>query len=302
MGVSAQVAPSLITGPNTYFFTEHTYYANVSDKNGVLTVRINPGNPGWLGSVGYVTEDGTAVAGVDYVKASGVLTIGNPAGANINVPLLPSSSTVEKTVNVRLVLVNTNEYISQGAAVLVIRPTPPANPPTNSPPVSTPPPSPGLPSARAAFKWQVSKATVKSRPFNTGDMLELLANSFNMTFPSGAQIVLQGDHLYVVDRASGNIVLDPSSVVSLDFVQSLASGLQTAAYVVLSYNDSATPTADGTHTQFDFSGLWVMKAPMNLKNQAGKVAINFQGAGRGAIRNQPTIITGTIIGSGGAAN
>src|SRR5436309_7318054 len=87
---AATPSPKMITGPNTYGFVSSTFYTPAGATKASITVVLQPGNPSYVGSVGYTTIDGTAVAGQDYTPVSGTLTFDSPAWQHFDIPLLPS--------------------------------------------------------------------------------------------------------------------------------------------------------------------------------------------------------------------
>jgi hypothetical protein len=173
----------------------------------------------------------------------------------------------------------------------------------------------------------VSKNLSKQFPFNNASLLKLLANSFNTTFPAGAHLVTDGNTVFVVDKTGSNVVLDISSVVSIQFSNNVQSGVGTdtritttnktsfsgsgggteTSYVILKYDDSSLTTADGTHSTFEFDGL---SKGMDSDSFSGtfsgnsftekgtkRVSFNLTGAGAGTIQNTPSVIGGSVIGS-----
>lgn len=170
----------------------------------------------------------------------------------------------------------------------------------------------------------VTKSTVTNSMFQTADLLALLENSFNTTFPAGTQLVLSrvGDFvsLDLVDATGTNIVQSLSTnlifgtysgeqLVHSDLqtviTKSSASGSSTSSYtetetvtetMALTYDDSGLVTKDGTHSQFQVTCLLVRKTSEDFVNQKIKDQIKMQFMGFGTIRGQNVIIQG----SGGA--
>jgi hypothetical protein len=165
----------------------------------------------------------------------------------------------------------------------------------------------------------VSKSTVTNEVIDTGDLLGLLENSFNTTFPAGSQLVANrtGDFLrvFVADATGTNVVLDLTSNLFIATVageEVIHSGVQTVITksgpissvsandtetftetVVFGYDDTGLTTADGTHTHFQVTCLLVRKTSENQVNQKIKDTIKFQGVGNGIIRDKNVILQGS---------
>ena len=163
----------------------------------------------------------------------------------------------------------------------------------------------------------VSKSTVTNFMMQSADLLTLLENSFNTTFPSGSQLVVTRSgpflRLMIADSTGTNIVQDLTSNLFLGTIageQPVHAGSQTVISKtgssgasisgnavdtftevdVLGYDDTGLTTKDGTHTKFDVDCLLVRKSSSNLVTQQIKDAIKFQGAGTGTIRDQNMIL------------
>src|SRR3954453_14068715 len=105
--LGASVSPKSTSGPYQYGFASDAFYAEGGATNATITVGWRPANSSYCcGSVNFATADGTAVAGSDYAQASGVLNFSDPAARTFDVPLHPSTSTVDRTV--RLLLSNSD--------------------------------------------------------------------------------------------------------------------------------------------------------------------------------------------------
>jgi hypothetical protein len=166
----------------------------------------------------------------------------------------------------------------------------------------------------------VSKSTVTNFMMQSADLLTLLENSFNTTFPSGSQLVVTRTgaflRLMIVDSTGTNIVLDLSSNLFVGTVfgeQPVHTGSQTmisktgnsgtaisanavdafTEVVVLGYDDTGLTTKDGTHTKFQVNCLLVRKSSSNLVTQQIKDSVKFQGNGTGTIRDQNVILQGS---------
>jgi hypothetical protein len=175
---------------------------------------------------------------------------------------------------------------------------------------------------------QVTKSTVTNSMFQTADLMGLLENSFNKTFPAGSQLVLNrvGNYysIFLTD-ASGTNVVQPLSTnliigakageqpVSSDIqtlvTKSTTSGTSSSANesetteetVLLFYDDTALTTGDGTHSQFQIDFLVVRKSLEDFVAGTAKDVVKLQGIGSGTIHGQNVIIQGsgaaTITGS-----
>lgn len=166
----------------------------------------------------------------------------------------------------------------------------------------------------------VSKSTVTTSMLDSADLLTLLENSLNTTFPSGSQLVVTRNgpflRLYVADSTGTNIVQDVFTNLFLATIgeeQPVHAGSQTeisksgnsgtsfSGNVVdtttetlgLNYDDSGLTTRDGTHTKFNVIFLVTWKSSENLTNQQIKDSIKLQGVGNGTIRGQNVILQGS---------
>ena len=173
----------------------------------------------------------------------------------------------------------------------------------------------------------VFKSTINKAAFGNTNLLALIENSLNTTFPAGSQIGFRFSQLVIVDQTGTNVIFIPSSVCNLTVEEEFNSGMETQiitqknqhrrifvrqqhrwcfchASAILVYDDTLLATGDATHTtQFQlFKGLMTIKESTNLKTRVTKGNIEFQGTGGGPIRDVQTILTGTITskGAGGA--
>jgi hypothetical protein len=160
------------------------------------------------------------------------------------------------------------------------------------------------------------KATTSKTSFDSGDMLALLANSFNTNFPAGSKVAMRFAKLVVVDSSGTNIIFDPNAVVSFQLDEDLISGTESQLIaenssgtqesgtlsevfncsMTMSYDDTLNTTHDGTHTKFGFKGFYTMKFSEILKTGLIKTTSEFEGTGGGPVRGIPTILTGKISG------
>ena len=166
------------------------------------------------------------------------------------------------------------------------------------------------------------RATSTNETLNTAAVLKLLANSFNTSFPAGSRLVMGNNNslqnaLYVTDKTGTNVVLDVSSVVSLEYGTNAYSYVQTTQdkvtkqgtafagsiteqtiqFLTIHYDDSANTTTDGTHTVFNFSGVMTQSRSENFKTERSSAMFMMSGAGQGAIRGKPSVMQGTVKGT-----
>jgi hypothetical protein len=160
------------------------------------------------------------------------------------------------------------------------------------------------------------KSTVTNTAIDSADFLALLANSFDTTFPDGAQLGMSFGNLRIVDSTGSNTIFDISSVVSTHFDVFTSSGQETVvstlnssgqsysgnnqqnvtADITITYDDTANATTDGLHTQFTFRGVFQMKQSTNIKTTASKTATTIQGSGSGLVDGVESVLMGTISG------
>jgi len=76
------------TVPNRFAFSQDEYVVAEDAGSATITVLFFPGNRGMSGSAGYRTENGTAIAGEDYVPTEGGLYFDGPAPLSFNVPVI----------------------------------------------------------------------------------------------------------------------------------------------------------------------------------------------------------------------
>jgi hypothetical protein len=73
---------------NRFEFTQAEYVVAEDATNAVIPVRFHPGHRGISGSVPYVTEDITAIAGEDYISVSNILSFSGWTPRFITVPIV----------------------------------------------------------------------------------------------------------------------------------------------------------------------------------------------------------------------
>jgi hypothetical protein len=109
------------TMPNRFEFTQAEYVVAEDATNAVITVRFYPGNRAVAGSVAYTTEDGTAIAGEDYVGVSGNLWFSGWEPRCLTVPVIwDDSEESDQTVRLRLLGSETTLVGPQATATLRI--------------------------------------------------------------------------------------------------------------------------------------------------------------------------------------
>lgn len=178
----------------------------------------------------------------------------------------------------------------------------------------------------------VTKGTEKINTFtfNTADLLSLLAYSFDTNFASNDKLAIDGNgKVWVVDKTGTNVVLDPSSVLSLNFNNTVSAGIdsetqttkQTGAganvmvtnllsgtgsrsetgFVYLSYDDSSLLT--NYVTTFDIGGLGTSAIDKNFGTDKGTESVTVSaGAGYGTLYGTNSVISGSITGSAKGAD
>ncbi len=76
------------TVPNRFAFSQSEYVVAEDATKAIITILFYPGNRGMSGSVGYTTENGTAIAGEDYFHSEGSLYFPGPAPLSFSVPVI----------------------------------------------------------------------------------------------------------------------------------------------------------------------------------------------------------------------
>lgn len=164
----------------------------------------------------------------------------------------------------------------------------------------------------------ITKSKATNAPIDSKFVLRLLANSFKTNFPTGAKLIMSGVGAYsffVVDSSGSNILLDASSVLSIVDNVSVNSGISTfiatttrtatkysgnntqafTEYVTLTYDDATLTTTDGTHTNFQLSGILADMYSENVRTAKTTESVTLHGAGTGTIQGKTNIILkGTI--------
>jgi hypothetical protein len=165
--------------------------------------------------------------------------------------------------------------------------------------------------------------TASNATINNVKLLQMLMNSFNTTFPSGAVLGLDTEGQIVV-AVGTNVVQSVSSVLSLttsnlqvtvgsavitEKIDHTGPSETTAEKITvtfpasLDYDDSALVTGDGTATRFSAKGFETEKASINGPTSAEKVKaiLTFSGAGGGSVSNNVAnnrfVIHGALVGS-----
>jgi hypothetical protein len=183
--------------------------------------------------------------------------------------------------------------------------------------------SSGKTNATATVTNIVSTEKVATSNLMVGNaqLLSMLANSYNTTWPSGAALKFANGASFVVAVGS-NVVMDVSSVLTLNSSNSIITGQETITqttspsgssttikesinYLIpagLVYDDSAQTPTDGKTIRFTASGY--ASATVSASGPSfgpSKVIVNFTGAGAGSVSNSVTItdfvIHGGFVGS-----
>jgi hypothetical protein len=76
------------TVPNRFSFSSAEYVVAENATNALITIYFHAGNRSWSGSCGYRTENGTAIAGEDYVHVEGGLSFSGGAPRSFSVPII----------------------------------------------------------------------------------------------------------------------------------------------------------------------------------------------------------------------
>ncbi len=167
---------------------------------------------------------------------------------------------------------------------------------------------------------QVYKSSVTNFVINSAYLLNLLTNSLNTNLPPGAKLFMEGSSsfiFYVTDSTGTNTILNSSTVGTVllltysaraiagseTYITSQSasgtthSGNDTEAYteyVILSYDDSALTTGDGTHSTFQISGILVEKLSNTIATGKYKETVSLPGAGGGRIRDTYVVMKGSL--------
>jgi hypothetical protein len=182
----------------------------------------------------------------------------------------------------------------------------------------------GSGTSKATNVLQIYKYSSTTVAFNNAKLLDLLENSLKTTFPAGTKLATDGANLYVVDSTGTNVIADITSIVTLTTTNEVISGLETSTttskksgtnstavgtssgsqVVIVKYDDSALKTTDGTTTTFTFIGVSAFTDSGSSTTSTNDVltgkesgSFTIHGDGYGNIRDQASIIEGTIVGS-----
>ncbi len=128
VSAQGQITRKDTSGPNVFEFSQGDYFVSRGATSALVSVRFSPGNRGYYGSVAYATEDGSAIAGQDYVPAGGDLFVSWAPETHFSVPLLTNPAGVDPRT-IQLVLIQSSNdataMITRGTAVLHINVPPP---------------------------------------------------------------------------------------------------------------------------------------------------------------------------------
>jgi len=174
---------------------------------------------------------------------------------------------------------------------------------------------------------EVTTSSISTAPFNDVNFLDLLENSLDQTFPTGAKLVTDGTILYVADHTGTNAIVEPtllSSILTVTHTNNITAGLETAMeaftkagssgtangtssgseFVIVNYDDSTQVTKDGTTSVFQFAGVSTFTRSASEKRSTNDIAtikesgsFKVTGSGTGTIRGTNSIIAGTILGT-----
>jgi len=173
--------------------------------------------------------------------------------------------------------------------------------------------------ANATTVTTVSKSTVSNSFIQAADLLAMIENSFGVSLPSDAKIVIDRPgsfyRLWVTDGTGTNTIMNLGTnvfIANAGGEQPVHAGTQTlisktgsagasgsgnltetvTQEVVLVYDDTGLTTQDGTHTKFNISFLVVRKTSENLVTQQIKDKVKLQGLGNGMVRDKNVILQG----------
>ena len=181
----------------------------------------------------------------------------------------------------------------------------------------------GAGTSKATNVTQVYANSFGTGNFNNADILGLLENSLNTTFPAGTQLATDGSDLFVVDHSGTNVIANIAGIVTVGKTNAVTSGKDMTVKtsnktgtsektsgsesgkqaVSVKYDDSALTTKDHTITMFKFYGISVFSEKGGSTTSTNGILTGsfsgqylITGAGYGYIRGQPSLIQGTILG------
>ena len=158
-------------------------------------------------------------------------------------------------------------------------------------------------------------STTTTTIINNKELMEMLSNSFNTTWPRGAVLKLGGDgRFYALDGTT--VLQDVSGVLSLGEITtnvlaaaaahkttintngtsySLGGKFIETGSANLVYDDSAFTTGNGKTTRFTLNGIEIARGSYS---QPIAAVISFNGTGSGSISNSvsdnPLMVSGTF--------
>ena len=165
----------------------------------------------------------------------------------------------------------------------------------------------------------ISRSTVTNTLIRNADLIRMLVNAFNTNLPADARLGLSGDKFeptlfkfVVVDSTGSNVLLDASSVMSINCYPTLNVGKQIfsrttgtntgadeeiySSAVDIFYYDGMKATTDGTQNSFSINGILTEHYSANLGTGSAREVLSIQCTGRGTIRNTPCLLKGSING------
>lgn len=170
---------------------------------------------------------------------------------------------------------------------------------------------------------QTVLSTTQTTTINNSQLLDMLANSFNTTWPSGAALKFYTNGDFVVVKGS-TIVQDVNTVFSVGNGTGIFSGTKvdkttinpsgesktemskgtTTASSSLYYDDSGLATANGKTTRISLNGINTIHSTIAPASSGGTYSFvfSFIGTGTGSISNALSdvqlFVSGTCLGAG----
>ena len=165
----------------------------------------------------------------------------------------------------------------------------------------------------------IVRSSITNNIINSSNILHLLENSFNTTFPDGAKLVLADArplNICVTDSTGTNVVWSPQPTFVLATEageQRIHAGVLTTVTtsgrigiprsehdteslmetMTLIYDDQGLITRDGTHTHFLVNLLVTRKFSADLVRHITRDVVTFDGSGHGTIKDNNVIIRGS---------
>jgi hypothetical protein len=164
------------------------------------------------------------------------------------------------------------------------------------------------------------KSTVTNTTLDAADLLALLKNSLNTTFPADAKLQLTRSanvlSFFISDSTGTNVILGNNTNLVFNLQPGeapLHAGKETliqtykssgnssggndtesiTAFVTLGYDDTGLATQDGTHTKFEISCIVTSKSSYDLGTHKVKETIKLQGVGFGSFHDKDHVFEAT---------